>query len=221
MTVKTEPYSLPVENVTEAAHTSADPAATKRRQILVGARQAFCELGYERASVELVAARAGVAKATVYHHFADKKALFVACFSEHADEMRTGLRAAFAEPAGELEAALQQAGEKLLAVVLSPAIIALYRHATAEAVRFPEVGQAVFERGPAVVYDLVAAYLARWHEQGALRVEDPRAAAVQFVGLCQADPALRIHLGLPRPAEGEVRDAVRRAVRTFLRAFAA
>ena len=61
-------------------------------------------------------------------------------------------------------------------MLLSPAIIALYRHAAAEAVRFPEVGQAVFERGPAVVYDLVAAYLRRWHDQGALRVEDPRAA---------------------------------------------
>ena len=207
--------------MTQPTETMEHPAPVKRRQILAGARKAFCELGYERASVELVAARAGVAKATVYSHFHDKKALFVACFSEHADEMRAGLRAAFAEPTGELGAALQQAGEKLLAVLLSPAIIALYRHAAAEAVRFPEVGQAVFERGPAVVYDLVAAYLRRWHDQGALRVEDPRAAAVQFVALCQADLALRIHLGLPRPDEGEVRDAVKRAVRTFLRAYAA
>ncbi|HEX7621998.1 MAG TPA: TetR/AcrR family transcriptional regulator [Anaeromyxobacteraceae bacterium] len=207
--------------MTQPTETMEHPAPVKRRQILAGAREAFCELGYERASVELVAARAGVAKATVYSHFHDKKALFVACFSEHADEMREGLRAAFSEPAGELEPALQQAGEKLLAVLLSPAIVALYRHTTAEAVRFPEVGQAVFERGPAVVYDLVADYLRRWHEQGALRVDDPRAAAVQFVMLCQADLALRVHLGLPRPAEGELRDAVRRAVRTFLRAFAA
>ncbi len=205
----------------QPTETTDHPALAKRRQILAGARKAFCELGYERASVELVAARAGVAKATVYSHFQDKKALFVASFSEHADEMREGLRAAFAEPAGELGMALQQAGEKLLAVVLSPAIVALYRHATAEAVRFPEVGQAVFERGPAGVYDLVAAYLRRWHEQGALRVDDPRAAAVQFIGLCQADLAVRIHLGLPRPAAGEVRDAVKRAVRTFLRAYAA
>ncbi len=64
----------------------------KRRQILSGARQVFGELGFERASVDLIAARAGVSKATVYNHFEDKKALFVAAVVQEADEMRARFR---------------------------------------------------------------------------------------------------------------------------------
>ena len=55
--------------------SAADTSSAKRRQILDGARQVFSELGYERASVDQIAARAGVSKATVYNHFQDKKAI--------------------------------------------------------------------------------------------------------------------------------------------------
>ena len=37
-----------------------DAVAAKRGQILTGARRVFGELGYERATVDLIAARAGV-----------------------------------------------------------------------------------------------------------------------------------------------------------------
>jgi AcrR family transcriptional regulator len=208
--------------IAAATSRGTDLPPAKRRQILAGARKAFAELGYERASVDLVAARARVSKATVYNHFHDKRALFVACFSEAADEMREGLRASLGEPEGDLEAALEAAGERLLGVMLSPAILSLYRHTLAEVDRFPEIGQALFERGPAVVYEMIAAWLRRWQEKGALRIDDPTAAAVQFVMLCHADLVPRAQLGvLRRPAEERVRETVRRAVRTFLRAYGA
>jgi AcrR family transcriptional regulator len=207
---------------TAAATRTTDLGPAKRRQILEGARRAFAELGYERASVDLVAARARVSKATVYNHFRDKRALFVACFSEAADELREGLRASLGEAMGEVEPALQAAGERLLGVMLSPAIVSLYRHTIAEVDRFPEIGQSLYERGPAVVYEMVAAWLQRWGARGALRVEDPAAAAVQFVMLCHADLVPRAQLGvLRRPADEQVRETVRRAVRTFLRAYGA
>jgi AcrR family transcriptional regulator len=200
-----------------APRTSELPAA-KRRQILAGARRAFGELGFERASVDLVAARAGVSKATVYNHFEDKKALFVACFAEEADALRESLVALLREPEGDVEEALQRIGEVTVTFLLSPAVEALYRHTIAEAARFPEVGRKLFERGPRVVQDALAAWLRRWDEKGALRIEHPRAAAVQLASLCQGDLLLRTQLGM-RPAAGEVKESVRRAVATFLAAY--
>jgi AcrR family transcriptional regulator len=194
----------------------------KRRQILAGARGIFAELGYERASLDRVAARAGVSKATIYNHFTDKRALFVACFSEEADALRDELRNSLGEPEGDLRLALARGGEELVRILVSPAIVCLYRHTIAEAGRFPEVGETLFERGPAVVYSAVSAWLRRWAERGALRLDEPRAAAVQFVMLCQGDLVIRAQLGVePAPSDAAVQATVRRAVDAFVRAYGA
>ncbi|MEL6939534.1 MAG: TetR/AcrR family transcriptional regulator [Cyanobacteria bacterium J06598_1] len=52
--------------------------AQKAEQILTGATQVFLQRGYERASMDKVAKASGVSKQTLYSHFADKEALFVA-----------------------------------------------------------------------------------------------------------------------------------------------
>ena len=52
--------------------------ARKAEQILTGATQVFLQRGYERASMDKVAKASGVSKQTLYSHFADKEALFVA-----------------------------------------------------------------------------------------------------------------------------------------------
>jgi AcrR family transcriptional regulator len=193
----------------------------KRRQILDGAREVFGELGFERASVDLIAARAGVSKATVYNHFADKQALFVAVVVEQTDEMRAGLAACVDRPGGDVEQALQVMGEKIMTLWLTPSVAALYRQAIAEAARLPEIGRMVFERGTAAIHEAVAAHLARWDESGALRVDDPRTAAITFVALCHGDLVIRMRLGvLEYPADAQVRETVKRAVRTFVRAHA-
>src|SRR5512133_831632 len=91
----------------------------KRRKILSGAREVFAELGFERASVDVIAARAGVSKATVYNHFADKQALFVAAVVEATDAMRASLGACVDRPGGDLEQALQAMGEKIMMLWLA------------------------------------------------------------------------------------------------------
>lgn len=201
------------------AMPSVETLPAKRRQILAGARQVFGELGFERASVDLIAARAGVSKATVYNHYEDKKALFVAAVTQEADDMRAGLGACVGAPAGDVEQALQIVGEKVMALFLSPAVVALYRHAIA-ASHLPDVGQTIFERGPRVIHAAIAAYLERWERAGALRLDDPLPAAVQFVALCQGDLVTRSRLGiLAYPADAEVKETVRRAVKAFVRAY--
>jgi AcrR family transcriptional regulator len=193
----------------------------KRRNILRGAREVFAELGFERASVDLIAARAGVSKATVYNHFADKQALFVAGVVEETERMRAGLAACVERPGANLEQALQAMGEQIMTLWLTPSVAALYRQAIAEAARLPEIGRMVYEQGTVALQEAVAAQLARWAEQGALRLDDPRTEAVTFIALCHGDLVTRMRLGvLPYPVDAEIRDTVRRAVRTFVRAHA-
>ncbi|SRR6266542_373883 len=198
----------------------SESVPAKRRQILAGGRQVFAELGFERASVDLIASRAGVSKATIYNHYEDKKALFVACIAHDAEEMRAGFCACMGEPARDVEQALQLIGEKMMRVFLSPPVVALYRHIIAEAGRFPDLGQTIFDRGPNVIHDAVASYLQQWGRKGALRIDDARSAAVQFVALCQGDLVSRARLAvLTYPVDDQVHETVKRAVRTFVRAY--
>jgi AcrR family transcriptional regulator len=59
--------------------------ADTRAQILEAARAEFGERGYTAATVRQVARRARVDPALVYHYFADKAGLFVACLDLPAD----------------------------------------------------------------------------------------------------------------------------------------
>ena len=207
--------------IPDAAAPSAHRMAEKRRKILAGAREVFRELGFERSSVDVIAARAGVSKATVYNHFADKKALFVATVVEETDAMRASLAACLERPGGDLEQALQVMGVKIATLWLTPSVAALYRQAIAESAHLPEIGRMVFEQGTLPLQEAVAAHLARWHETGALRIDDPRTAAVTFIALCHGDLVTRMRLGvLEYPVDGAVRATVKRAVRTFVRAHA-
>ena len=194
----------------------------KRRQILPGARQVFAELGFERASVDLIASRAGVSKATVYNHFEDKKALFVACASRRRTRCARGCARAWGSRAGDVEQVLQVIGEKVMAcVLLSPAVVALYRHVIAEAARFPDIGQMIFDRGPSGHPRRHRAYLERWDRSGRVARSTTRGRRpCSSWRSARAIPRLRSRLGiLTYPVDEQVRETVSRAVRTFVRAF--
>lgn len=200
---------------------ATDTASAKRRQILEGARAVFSEQGYERATVDQIAARAGVSKATVYNHFHDKQALFVAAVVESCDEFREGLAFRLGETDDAPESVLRAIGEHFMARSLSPGVVSLYRQTIAEAERFPEIGPLVFERGTLALQEVVAGHLRRWSEAGKLRIGDARAAAIAFIALCQGDLVIRRRLGvLEEPIEPQLRATVDLAVSIFVRAHA-
>jgi AcrR family transcriptional regulator len=200
--------------------TELSPA--KRHQIVSGARQVFIELGFERASVGLIADRAGVSKATLYNHFADKATLFTACLEEECAEARASVATILEAPSGDLEGDLFAIGERILRMLISPTTMALHRVIVAEAHRFPEVGQHLYEMISRYTGEVLGAYMKMWSDRGALRVEDPVLAARQFVDLCRGDPFRRVELGVVKEIhDDEVRATVGSALRTFLRAYRA
>jgi TetR/AcrR family transcriptional repressor of mexJK operon len=191
--------------------------APKRDAILDAAQSTFLELGYAAASMDLVAARAGVSKATIYAHFAGKGALFAAIVQRRCE--REFLNAD-AWPAGaDARTTLHAVGAHLLELLMSPETVALYRVVVSEAARQPDLAAAFWDSGPsrgrARMIELFADLAAR----GQLAVPDPWVAADQFVGMLRSEVFFRALLGLP-PTEG--RDAaatVAAAVETMLKAY--
>ncbi len=58
----------------------------RRREILDAAAPIFGEEGYERASIDAIASRAGVSKPTVYSHFGGKEQLFRESVADSAQQ---------------------------------------------------------------------------------------------------------------------------------------
>jgi AcrR family transcriptional regulator len=88
-----------------------------RREILAAARETFGRLGYEAASVALIAEAARATTGALYHHFADKPALFAVVAEEIEAEIAVALaKAGEAEPDpwARLELGVGQVLEHLL-----------------------------------------------------------------------------------------------------------
>ena len=60
------------------------PAPETRAKLLAAARQAFADLGYGKARVEDIVARAGVGHGTFYAYFPNKRAALAALIHDHA-----------------------------------------------------------------------------------------------------------------------------------------
>src|SRR5512140_667703 len=115
-------------------------APEKHERILRAALDVFIELGFERACVDVIAARAGVSKATVYSHFKDKKALFASCLLAQTDVFQAALEEVVPRAAAaDVERALAALGEGIIRLMLSPAVAALHKVVAAEVSQFPEL----------------------------------------------------------------------------------
>lgn len=205
--------------MSRAAAKQTELSPLKREQILRGAREAFSQLGYERASVDLIATQAGCSKATIYNHFHDKKALFFACFP--GDQIRESFLAKLdSEPGEEPETDLRVLADALLRLVVAPNAIRRWRIIAAEVERFPELGQSLWACGAQSGHERLRAWMERAGAMGLLRIGDPDDAATDFSALVLGDLVKQLQLGvLEKASEEQIRKNIDRAVSTFLRAY--
>ncbi len=200
------------------ADALAQATTSKQEVILEGARRVFLREGY-RASMDLVAAEAGVSKQTVYHHFGSKEGLFRAIIGYSSEEFLTVLveREPGLRDPGET---LRRLGIRFLALVLDPESLALHRMLVAEAPRFPDLAAELYRAGPEQAARRLAAYLEQQNRRGILVVPESVLSAEQFLGSLMGHVHLRALVGVAHPSPAEVERIVEHAVRFFLRAHA-
>ena len=197
------------------AKTGRKPSA-KRDAILDAARAIFLDQGYAAASMDSVAAEAGVSKATIYAHFTGKDDLFGAMIRSRCERNATfaPLEAGF-----DARKTLTVIGQRLLDLLLQPQTLAVYRLVVSEAERHPDLAKAFYESGPGTGRAQIAQMIAELAERGELTVTDPSVVADLFVGMLRTDLFMRSLLGLPQPEGRSVESAIADAVETVLRAY--
>lgn len=199
----------------------------KRRAILAAATEVFLQHGYLGASMDEVAAKAGVSKQTVYKQFENKERLFAEIVLGTSDQLMDGLAQAYADTldgATDAREALRALARRLLDSLTAGSVLQLRRLVIAEADRFPEVCGAWFNTGFERSLETLGEALTRLTERGLLReLDDPTLAAYQFAGLVMYKPMNRAmfagtHAG---PVAGELDQLADQAVDVFLAAYGA
>ena len=156
-------------------------AATNRAAILDAATDLFLELGYDRTSLARVAASAGISKATLFKQFPTKAQLF------EATVLATGGEAPAGElvepPTGDFQGGLVVLGAAYVELLNRPRMEDLIRTLIAERQRFPELRERTFNFGTLPLFAALGRYLRAANVAGTARIDDPDAAAAQFLGM--------------------------------------
>jgi TetR/AcrR family transcriptional regulator len=105
------------------AKTRATDYDDKRRSILGPSARLFATHGYDRASMNMVAAACGVSKALLYHYYKDKETLLFDIIRIHLEELLAAVEAVSAEADAEPRARLR---------AMAGALLEAYREADAE-----------------------------------------------------------------------------------------
>src|SRR6478736_8856675 len=146
------------------------------RRILEAAQMHFNEHGLERASVDAIAADAGVSKMTVYSNFGSKEGLFQTVVSDRTAAVVAGFPGAGTLDPNQPEKVLLAIGKRFLALARGDALGAL-RAVYGVAGAQPDVCRALYREGPERVNEELAAYLRLANSAGTLRVRNPLQAA--------------------------------------------
>jgi AcrR family transcriptional regulator len=196
----------------------------KRQAIARGARTVFGREGFSRASVDAIAAEAGVSKRTIYNHFEDKEQLFLSVIQEGATEVartHTEIADRHLRKILDLEEDLISFGVEWASSPTGFAShFALVRAIQAEA---PNIPPAVLEAwqnaGPRAFQRELARQLRQIADRGLLVIDDADEAANHFNLLTFANVVQRSFFGAIALEEKEITRLVTSGVKAFLRLY--
>ncbi|WP_433166627.1 TetR/AcrR family transcriptional regulator [Kribbella sp. CA-247076] len=201
----------------------------KRRAIIDGALAEFGRDGYARASMDAIAAGAGVSTRTIYAHFGNKAGLFEAVIQDSATRVADAQIAIIERHLGkivDLRTDLEAFGLELTAPMTGfTDHFALVRHVDADLDHIPPAAIEAWQlAGPRRVVGTLATHLRRIANHGLLTLgvpgedADPTAAAelaaTHLMLLVQG--AVPFHHGIGARDEADRDRIVRAGVHTFL-----
>jgi len=198
-------------------------AGAKGEAIAQAALRLFLRDGYERTSVDAIAAEAGVSKRTIYNRYGDKENLFLSVLRDTYTSMMATFRKIAEKHLGEVTDVQRNltafALEVARTMTTAPDRIALVRLILTEAPFFPTLVRA--EQDPATMHGHVTAYLARLAGAGRLAISDPSEAAEHLVALTVNQINGRTMFGVVPISDAEVERIVTAGVAAFVRAYRA
>ena len=204
--------------------TLREGSTQKRAAILTAARELFLSDGFDRTSVDAVAARAGVSKRTVYDYFGDKQTLLQAVVDGVGQSLITTIGRILDDTLPEPTEAIDRADVRVtFAMRIATDMLGSAEYATLQRLvrtqfgHLPNGGENSMADAPD---EALAERFAAFAAAGLLDIPDARLAADQFIALTFG-VALNRFGSANATEDTRVRPLVVEGVRTFLRAYQA
>jgi len=164
---------------------SGQPLNNRRRgrkfdQVIDGARAIFLRDGFERASVDDIARRSGVSKATLFSYSPDKQLLFMEIAKAECRRPADEAEALIHDSAPVAEV-LRLAAERFVGFMISDFGARMFRVAVAESENFSAMAQAFYQSGPLMIRESLSNYLRNAVDRRELAIDDIDLAADQFI----------------------------------------
>ncbi len=187
-----------------------------RTRILDAAFAAFMKHGYATTSTLEIATRARVSKRELYAQVGNKQEILIACISARATRLKVPADLPVPHDRETLAQVLTSFGAQLVREVTDPTVIAVFRLAIADAVRTPEVAQALDSIGREASRASLLQVMAQAQASG-LVDDRPDKLAEQFAGLLWGSLMVSLLLGVAeRPNPREITARARDATAAFL-----
>jgi TetR/AcrR family transcriptional repressor of mexJK operon len=189
----------------------------RERAILDAALKVFAAQGYTGASMDAVAAEAGVTKPTLYSYFPSKESLFQAMMLGKRDAMLD----VFEHPSDQgMVADLLVFAWAYADTVMRPEMLSLARLIIGEVQRFPEIGRAYQASGPDHLLRGIMRYLEGQRRAGRLEFEDTELAAQDLWGLILSAPRTQaLYMPDALPDRATLERYITNGLRVFLKAY--
>jgi TetR/AcrR family transcriptional regulator, mexJK operon transcriptional repressor len=192
----------------------------KHDAIAAAALVLFARDGYERTSVDAIAAEAGVSKRTVYSHYGDKENLFLLVLRDTYDRMRDRVRDIMDRNLRDVQdvrpALTACIREIVRTITRSPERATLVRLLISEAPHFPVLLDLWHNRG---IVPLIAEPLAKLAAAGLLDTEDPAQAAEHLSALTFGQVNNKSMMGTIQLTDSEVDRIITSGITVFMRAY--
>jgi TetR/AcrR family transcriptional regulator, mexJK operon transcriptional repressor len=199
----------------------AGGSGPKGEAIAQAALRLFISDGYERTSVDAIAAEAGVSKRTIYNRYGDKRNLLMSVMKDAYATVLSAFAAimdAHLDNMTDLEQDLTAfAREAAFTVIRRPERAALIRLMMTEAPHFPELLR--LEMGPLTIIQGLTRHLSALAPVWGLDITEPREAAEQLFALTFGRINNRTMFGTMPIGDEEIERIVGNGIRLFVRAY--
>ena len=195
---------------------STSKALKRQEELLDRALDLFLENGFERTTMDSIAASVGMTKRTIYSRYEDKSAFFRATVMQAIERIITSQAKRLLQlETGSLEDTLVAVARMRIHQVMTPEGMRLQRIINAEAYRFPEIFRMAQRHIAMPVVDFLADVLERYAAAGILHVTRPQMTAAAFMNMVAGAAVRQIGLG-GQMEESEIEDRIEFSVALFL-----
>lgn len=191
----------------------------RHKAILEAATSLFMERGFDGTSMDAIAKEADVSKQTVYSHFSTKDNLFSSAITHKMEDYFPQGDFVVGESAS-LEEELTLVAAQFTKLLMSEDAMSVFRLLVSEAPKGSHLAEIFWEAGPMVMLGRLVAFLEKWQQRGALKIDDSEDAAKFMINLLKGHAHFELSIGLiNKVSDDDFKASVKSSVAIFLKLY--